>query len=96
MDAAREQAMAEQIAGMRTDFGILSAEVRLMIQRVDPLLTDHEQRIRELEKRPQVANLPDRVAAVERWQWQREALLTLGGGGVGAAMLAAYTHLTGG
>jgi len=77
---AQQRAIVDKIEAVRVEVAALSTEVRGLIRRVDPALADHEKRLR----------------AVEKWQWQRDALLTLGGGGVGAALLTAYLHLTGG
>ena len=112
MDSAREQAMADSLAGLRTDMATLSAEVRYMLQRVDPMLLDHEQRIRDLEKRPEVgdlgdrvreleqipglAELPGRVRDVERWQWRRELPVALGSGGIAAVATSIIAAMTGG
>lgn len=93
---ARERDIVEQIAAMRVDLATLSAELRAFLARVDPSIADHEKRIRALEQRPQVEDLPERMRAVERWQWQREALLTLSGGGVGAAVVTALSQMWGG
>jgi hypothetical protein len=88
--------MADAIGAMRTELATLSTEVRLMIQRVDPMLLDHEQRLRVVEQRPQVADLPDRVREVEKWQWKRDTALALGSSGVGGAIVAVVTAITGG
>lgn len=96
MDATREQALADAVAAMRTEVATLSTEVRLMIQRVDPMLLDHEHRIRAVEQRPQVADLPERVREVEKWQWKRDAALALGSSGVGGVIVAVVAAVTGG
>jgi hypothetical protein len=88
--------MANSLSAIRTDVATLSAEVRFMLQRVDPMLLDHEQRLRDLERRPELGNLPDRLRDVERWQWRRELPLALGSGGVAAVATAIITAMTGG
>lgn len=89
-----DTSMADALAEIRTTIATLSTKLDLLIQRIDPMLMDHEQRIRELEKRTP-DGLADRLTALEQWRW-RLAGAALGGGGIGGAIAAVLTTIIGG
>ena len=96
MDAAREQAMADSLTAIKTDLATMRTMLDLLIQRIDPTLIDHEQRIRALEQRPDGADHTDRIRELEKWQWQRDAGLALGSSGVGGVIVAVVNAMIAG